>query len=274
MTRAISAFEAPALLDAHPTLTRYSLYERLIGSPQAIGRLGLASCLADGAMRFAQAEYRWEIPVNKRFEFEAANGIKAEGRAFVTKDAEGPLLVTFLHMADFLHRSSWGKSGVPPYTFQIQANWIMWLADMPRMAFLVLSDKRLVLYEVQRDQLIIDRLIAGIDAIGVAIDTQTPPPVDAEPESPLPVPAAAAEEGGGPPPANLDDLVRRFRMSREAKSMTANTATFAEQASDAAASALKAALPQGSQHELDGIRTYHNAKTGRLTEEKIDGTYF
>src|SRR3546814_15019561 len=58
MTKVISAFEAPALLDAHPTLTRHSLYERLIGPPPTYGAVGLAACLADGAMRFAENEYR------------------------------------------------------------------------------------------------------------------------------------------------------------------------------------------------------------------------
>ena len=271
MTRVISAFEAPALLDAHPTLTRYSLYERLIGPPQSFGAAGLATCLADGAMRFAQNEYRWATPVNKRFELATDCGILVEGRAFVTSDQVGPLVVTFLHLADYLHRASWGKAGVPPYAFQIQANWIMWLSGHDRLAFLVLSDKRLTVYEVQRDDALIQKIADGVTAMAAAIETNSPPPMDAEIVlSEAAVPDVATDNA----PADLDDLVRRFRLAREAKAVTANSATFAEHAAEAASNALKSALPQGKGHEVDGTRTYHNAKNGRLTEEKIDGTYF
>lgn len=271
MSRVISAFEAPALLDAHPTLTRYSLYERLIGPPPSYGAVGLATCLSDGAMRFAQSEYRWEVPVNKHFETATECGIGAQGRAFVTKDGIGPLVVSFLHIADYLHRASWGKAGVPPYAFQIQANWIMWLSGHERLAFLILADKRLHLYEVQRDNVLIDRIERAIADMAIAIETQTPPPIDVETSEPS---SSAAQSNDAAAPADLDDLVRRFRLARQAKSLVANSAAFADQASEAASAALKAALPQGSHHEIDGVRTYHNAKNGRLTEEKIDGTYF
>lgn len=271
MTKVISAFEAPALLDAHPTLTRYSLYERLIGPPQTFGAAGLAACLSDGAMRFAQTEYDWAAPVNKRFEMATDCGISAEGRAFVTSDQAGPLVVTFLHLADYLHRASWGKAGVPPYAFQIQANWIMWLSGHTRLAFLVLSDKRLTVYEVQRDEALIAKIEKAIADMAIAIDTTTPPPIDAEIiVRDTPTPTNETETA----PADLDDLVRRFRLAREAKAITANSATFADHAAEAASNALKAALPQGSGHVVDGTRTFHNAKNGRLTEEKIDGTYF
>jgi hypothetical protein len=224
-------------------------------------------------MRFAQSEYGWAVPVSKLFDKTTESGIKAEGRAFMTSDANGSLVVVFLHLADYLHRASWGKGGVPPYAFLIQANWIMWLSGQPRMAFLVLSDKRLVVYEVERDQALIDRLVAAIADMATAIETNSPPPIDAAPVAPQPQ-ALADAEGADAAPADLDDLVRRFRLTRQAKAETANSATFAEQAAEAAAAALKAALPKGSHHELDGFRTHHNAKNGRLTEEKIDGQYF
>src|SRR3546814_1809765 len=78
-------------------------------------------------MRFAENEYRWSTPVNKRFTLQKS-GIGVEARTFVTSDQSGPLAVTFLHLADYLHRATWGRAGVPPYAFQIQANWIMWLS--------------------------------------------------------------------------------------------------------------------------------------------------
>src|SRR3546814_17102869 len=115
MTKVISAFEAPALLDAHPTLTRHSLYERLIGPPPTYGAVGLAACLADGAMRFAENEYRWSTPVNTRFTLQKS-GISVYARTFVTSAKSGPLHVTFLLLADHLHLPPWGRAAVPPST--------------------------------------------------------------------------------------------------------------------------------------------------------------
>lgn len=271
MTKVITAFEAPALLDAHPTLTRYALYQRLTGQPEPKGSIGLATCISDGAMRFAQDEFGWAKPVNKPFEIDCENGIKAQSRGYLTEDSEGPLLVVFLHLADFIHRNSWGKSGVPPLAFIIQANWVMWQANQQRMAFLVLSDKRVVVYHVDRNQGIIDQLAQAIKEMGRAIENNEPPPIDALPSMGAPTAAQSLTEGSE---ACLDDLVRRWLDTSAAKAETANTATFAEQAAEAASQALKNTLPMGAHHDCDDNRVHHNAKTGRLTMEKINGAYF
>jgi hypothetical protein len=54
----------------------------------------------------------------------------------------------------------------------------------------------------------------------------------------------------------------------------ANASKLATAAAEAAATALKARLPKGASHEVDGIKVSHNAKTGRLYEEKTDAAYF
>src|SRR3546814_21150484 len=56
-----------------------------------------------------------------------------------------------------------------PYAFQIQANWIMWLSGHDRLAYLVLSDKRLSVYEVQRDDALIEKINLAIDTMAPAI---------------------------------------------------------------------------------------------------------
>src|SRR3546814_16193057 len=93
-TRTYTLFPYTTLFRSH------SLYERLIGPPPTYGAVGLAACLADGAMRFAENEYRWSTPVNKRFTLQKS-GIGVEARTFVTSDQSGPLAVTFLHLADY-----------------------------------------------------------------------------------------------------------------------------------------------------------------------------
>lgn len=273
MTKVISAFEAPALLDAHPTITRHALYEALIGAPRSIGRAGISYHLADGALRFAEEEYGWKTPVTKTFSGDAIGGLVPTARVTMTSDAEGELAVVFVHLADYLYRATWGKAGTPPEPFVIQANWAMWLSNTKRMAFLVLADKRIVLYELQRDEALVAKLSVAVSEMAKAVENRNPPPIDATPQA-LPTEAKQDDGSSSAEPADLDELVQRFRNAREAKSMTANSATFAEQASDAASDALKNALPKGAHHDFDGVRTYHNAKTGRLTEEKIDASYF
>lgn len=270
MTKVINAYEAPALLDAHSSLTRHALYHRLTGEPEPHRRPGLSSHLADGTLRFAQGEYGWAPPVKKTFEHSSPTGLTAQASAYVTADEEGPLVVAFLHLADFVHRMSWAKAGTPPIDFIIQASWIMWLSDNARLAYLVLTDKRLSLYYVQRDNTIVERLQSGFDAMAAAVNALTPPPVDTSPDPSLHAHLAADSSK----PANLDDLVRRFRDAKAIRATTVNAATNAEYAYEAAADLLKAKLPKGHHHDCDGYRIHHNAKTGRLTEEKLDGLYF
>src|SRR3546814_18584528 len=99
-----------------------------------------------------------------------------------------------------------------------------------------------------------------------AIETSTPPPRDAEIAVCDPVEPAS---DSGAVPADLTDLVRRFRLAREAKAVTANSAAFAEHAAEAASNALKYALPKGTAHEADGISTFQNAKSGRSEEGSV-----
>lgn len=271
MTKVITAFEAPALLDAHPTLTRYALYERLQGPPQSHGPVGLSTLLGDGAMRFAETEYGWSKPIQKTFRETSSTDIDLTARAFVTKDAGGDLLVVFVHIADYMHRMSWSKAGVPPLAFQIQANWTMWLGDHNRLAFLVLADKRLVLYEIHRDEAMIKRLEAGVAAMTQSINTKTPPPVDVSAPT---IESLKEQDDTATETANLDTLVDRWRAARAAAADAKNIMVFADHADEAATAALKAVLAKGTSHEREGVRVHHNAKTGRLTEEKIDGQYF
>lgn len=271
MEKVISAFEAPALLGAHSSLTRHDLYERLIGKPEPKGPIGLATCISDGVMRFAQAQYSWSTPLNKAFEKKTDSGIKATARGFIAEEAGEPLLIVFLHLSDYQHRMAWRKAGVPPHAFIIQANWIMWLAEKERMTFLVLADKGLTLYEVQRDEHIVSRLKKAVDDMALAIESNDPPPIDdCSAQEPSPAAATADPEA----PSNLDDLVRRWKETSSAKAETANSATFADHAAEAASTALKTALPKGKHHDFGSTRIHHNAKTGRLTEEKIDANYF
>lgn len=272
MTKVISTYEAPALLDLHTGLTRAELYNRLTGPDQPKGRIGLATCLGDGAMRFAQEEYGWQPAVQKTFTGHSTDGsLELSARAYITQDDRGPLAVIFLHLNDYLHRMTWSKAGVPPMAFLIQANWVMRLASQTRLAFLVLSDKRLMVYEIDRDEALVAQIADAVDAMAHDIATNSPPPADAQPQVSA-VQATAQDRIDGE--ADLNALVLRYRATSEAKASAAYDSSKADHAAEAAADALKAALPKGSCHEVDGVRTYHNAKTGRLTEEKLDGQYF
>src|SRR3546814_7899689 len=86
----------------------------------------------------------------------------------------------------------------------------MWLSGHDRLAYLVLSDKRLSVYEVQRDDALIEKINLAIDTMAHAIETSTPPPMDAEIAVCDPVEPAS---DSGAVPADLTELVRRFRLA-------------------------------------------------------------
>lgn len=266
MVKVVTAYEAAALLNAHPGMSPHNLYERLTGDPQPKGAIGLTTYLSDGAIRFAESEYQWSRPVQRKASMKVFD-FEAEARLIETSDDRGPLAVVFLHIDNYLHTVAWQKAGVPPIAYVYQANWTMWLAKAQRLAFLVLADKRIVLYEVQRDEAIIEALIDGLEQMSRRIAENDPPPIDTPAGPSLHHDSDASDY-------DLDELVARWRQMMCSKALSSDSAAFASQAAEAAATKLKAALAPGKSHESDGVRVFHNAKSGRLTVEKIDGKYF
>lgn len=271
MARSISAYEAPALLDVHSTLTRHALYERLAGRPESPPQAGLNSFIDAGVLGFVAEENGWTKPVRYDFRKGADDGYAIDGkaRAYKTGDENGEFLAVFVHLAGFMHSMAWGKAGVPPEAFQVQANWTMALADAKRLAYVVLADRRTIVYWVDRDESIVKRLMDGLADMDRRLETGDAPPIDATPATPEPV-AGKADAA----PVDLDSLCMRFRASQVARATAQNDVQTADHAYEAAVEALKKALPPGSHHDYEGFRIHNNAKSGRLTEEKIDGQYF
>src|SRR3546814_15284562 len=109
--------------------------------------------------------------------------------------------------------------------------------------------------EVQRDDALIEKINLAIDTMAHAIETSTPPLMDAEIAVCDPVEPAS---DSGAVPADLTELVRRFRLAREAKAVPANSAAFAEHAAEAASQALKSHLTTCAAHAPHGTRPFHN----------------
>lgn len=271
MRKSINAYEAPALLDAHPTMSRLALYERLTGGSDSSPQAGLASYIAEGAIDFVAADNGWTKGARYDFVKRAADGLAIDGtaRGWRMTDRGGEFVAVFVHLAQFMHAQAWGKAGVPPEAFLIQANWTMFLADAPRLAFVVLADRRIVIYWVDRDEDIVGQLKAGVTDLARRIADKDAPPVDAVRQAaPTPTPVADAAA------PDMDDLCTRWRAAQIARADQLNRTQTAEHAYDAATEALKRAIAPGSSHVHEGVRIHHNAKNSRLTEEKIDGAYF
>src|SRR3546814_12898592 len=81
--------------------------------------------------------------------------------------------------SDLLHSQTWSKAGAPPEAFIIQANWTMYMADATRLAYVVLADKRLIIYWVDRDDQIVQRLVDAVSEMAVRIEEKQPPAIDA-----------------------------------------------------------------------------------------------
>lgn len=271
MKRTITAFEAPALIDAHGAMSRLALYERLTGAPTEPKEAGLASRISTGVVEQASEDYGWKAPIRHDFrERIGETDLMGHARGYVTADDDGTFLAVFQHVPAYVHSYGWNKAGVPPYVAVLQAQWAMWAAKAERLAFVVLADKKIVIYWVARDDAMIARLLEGAADMQRRIEASDPPPVDAATDE-GPAAVVAPVEGSG---GDLDELAGRWRGAQIERAATRNAVQLAEHAYDAATAALKAAIAPGGHHDYDGYRIHHHAKTGALTEEKIDGLYF
>lgn len=271
MTRTITAYESPALIDAHGAMTRLSLYERLTGAPTSPKEAGLASRIATGVVEQASEDYGWKPPVRNDFRL-PIDGTQMQGhaRAFVTSDAEGTFIAVFQHVPAYVHAYGWNKAGVPPQVAVIQAQWALAMSQAERLAYVVLADKRILIYWVSRDEDMIARLMKGAVDMQVRIDAGDPPPIDST-TAEDPIAITPPKEGEA---VDLDELAGRWRAAQIQRAAAQNALQLHEHAYEAATEALKAAIPPGGHHDYDGVRIHYNAKTKRLTEEKIDGLYF
>ena len=271
MKRTITAYEAPALVAEHGSMTPLELYDRLTAAPGEPPEAGLTSRIAAGAVEQAAVEHGWSNPNRKDFRVDVAGDgdgvLSAHARGFVVRDEEGEFLAVFQHVAQFVHANAWNKAGVAPQTAVDQAAWAMMTSGHRRLAFVVLADKRLVVYWVARDEDLVERLRAGAADMARRIAAGDPPALDAAPASAVAEPAVDGS-------VDKDALAARWRQTQIERAVAANAVQTRDHAYEAATTALKAAIVPGASHDYDGFRIHHNAKTGRLTEEKIDGLYF
>lgn len=271
MKRTISAYEAPALVDAHGGLTRLALYERLSGSPEDTPEAGLSAAIADHVVDFAARVNRWANPVRRNARFDATGDASIGGyaRYWTTTDEEGDFAIMFVHVAAYLFASRWRRAGMPPEDYTIQAQWTLMASGLGRLAVVALADRTPEIFWVDADAGMQQRLRAGADDMARRIAEKDPPPVDAEAE-------AKAKPGRDDTVAivPIEKAHADWRSARTDRASARNRVQFADQAYEAAERALLAVLAPGESHEHEGFRVTRNAKNDRLTEEKIDGLYF
>lgn len=274
MSRTISAYEAPALIDAHGGLTRLALYERLAGSPEGIPQGGLAAAIADDVVGFVANANGWAKPIRRDVRFDASQDASVQGyaRFWTSSDAEGDFVITFTHVAAYLFSSRWRRAGMPPEDYAIQAQWTMLGASARRLAVIALADKTPEIFWVDLDQTMIDALKAGAEDMARRLAAKDPPPVDSE-TTPT-VAAVTTDAGGSQSAGDPDQIAARFRAAKIGRSEAKSKVQFADHEYELAERALLAVLAPGASHEYDGFRLTRNAKTDRITEEKIDGLYF
>jgi len=268
MTKSITAFEAPALVDAHSNVTKLELYERLKGKTLPKGAPGLTSFVAQGAMEFAAQDAGWR-KLAKHDRSKDVAGIMGWASAWTTSDADGDFVAVFQHVPQYMHSISWAKAGVPPRSAVLSATWTALVFDVKRVAVVVLTDKRIVTYWVEPTQDDFDALTAAAADMARRIAEDDAPALDSG-DGPVKAPTPDADA----PPQDLDALVVRWKATSDVSADAANASKLATAAAEAATVALKAKLPKGAVHEAGGIKVSHNAKSGRLYEEKTDAAYF
>jgi hypothetical protein len=268
MTKSITSFEAPALVDAHSGMTKLDLYERLSDKPSPMGAAGLTSFLAEGVIAFAAQDMSWSKVVRHDRNADVC-GVEGHARAWLSSDADGELIAIFQHVPQFVHSASWARTGVPPRTVQLSATWASMIFGVKRVAVVVLADKRIVTYWVEPSQGDVDALRAGAADMARRLAEKNPPAVDSGDAKSEQAPAKADAAD-----VDLDALYERWRGAREVAAVANSEVKLADHAYEAASEALKAKLPKGSSHEMAGFKVNHNAKSGRLIEEKTDAAYF
>lgn len=271
MKRTISAYEAPALVDAHGGLTRLALYERLSGKPESPPEAGLSAAIADHVVGFAAKVNRWANPVRRDGRFAASQDGSIDGyaRYWTTSDEDGEFAVFFVHVAAYLFSSRWRRAGMPPEDYAIQAQWTLMASGLGRMAVVALADRTPEIFWIEADADMQARLRAGTEDMVRRIADKDPPPVDAEADAKA---KPAKDESSTVVP--IEKAHADWRAARTDRASARNRVQFADQAYEAAERALLAALGPGESHEHEGFRVTRNAKNDRLTEEKIDGLYF
>ncbi len=275
MSRTISAYEAPALIDAHGGLTRLALYERLAGSPEAPPQAGLASVIADPLVGYVAAMNGWSKTIRRdvRFDVSKDEGIQGYARFWATSDEQGDFAVTFTHVAAYLFASRWRRAGTPPQDYVIQAQWTMMGAGVRRLAVIALADKTPEIFWIDADDSIMDSLRLGAEDMAKRLERRDAPPVDSQ-TAPVETPANKEAEDAKAAAADPDAVMARFRAARMGRAEARSTVQFADHEYEVAERALMAILAPGASLEYDGYRITRNAKTDRITEEKIDGLYF
>lgn len=271
MSKTITAFEAPALIDAHSGLTRLSLYERLTGSTSDAPVAGLAAAISNEVVGYAAQINQWAKPIGRSELFDIAEGTEIRGHArfWRTSDGAGDFIITFTHVAAYLFASRWRRAGMPPADYVIQAQWAMMAAGAERLAVVALADKTPEIFWVDADKAIQDALRDGAQDLVRRIAASDPPPVDAVA---VPVTPEVVEQAA--PAVEPEVAVARYRAARIARAETKNRVQFADHEFECAERALLTVLMPGASLEYDGVRLTRNAKNDRISEETIDGCYF
>lgn len=268
----ISPYEAPALIDMHGSMTRLALYERLSASaPEEISP-GLSAAIQAPVLEMAARQNNWQKPVrgDSKFDIEGCDSLQGYAPGWKTSDDKGEFSLMFVHVAAYVFSSSWRRAGMPPEDYAIQAQWTMMGNKTDRIAIVALSDKSIEIFWVDADGELQDRLANGAADLEKRLAAGDPPPVDAVPEAPAEDDTSEASNGE----VDLDKAVAQWRETKIERTTIRNKTQFADERYERAEKALVNALKPGASHEYDGYRVTRNAKTDKLTEEKIDGTYF
>lgn len=268
----ISPYEAPALIDMHGSMTRLALYERLSeNNPEEISP-GLTAAIQAPILEMVARQNKWTKPVrgDSRFAIEGCGKLEGYAPGWKTSDDKGEFSLMFVHVAAFVFSSRWRRAGMPPEDYVIQAQWVAMGNATDRVAIVALSDKNLEIFWIDVDAEMHKRLSDGAADLERRLEAGDPPPVDSVPETA----SEEAEASDNADKVDLDQVVANWRATKIERTTIRNKTQFADERFERAEKALINALKPGESHEYDGYRVTRNAKTDRLTEEKIDGQYF
>jgi len=272
----ISEYDAAALLDQHPTLTRAALYTALTSPSTAPRQRGLASYLEPGLAEWAAQRYNWTLGMRRIYTSANLSSwptqVLCRTAAWSAQDKDGEFSFSILHLPGYLYSRNWAKSGAIPDDFELRAQWTMALTGTSRHAFLVLADKNTTVFWEQASNLKIDVLKAAATAMGDRVAHGNPPPLDAVPDQSVPLSTPHISDPALTP--DIKDLIQNWHAARDENARHATVAIAISASYENATQALRSAIAPGEYADFGDLRIHHNAKTNRLIEENRNASFF
>lgn len=260
----ITAYQVPALLNAHPGLTALAVFENNEDRRFEPNKF-------DDAIRnalHAQATATFNRPFNTRLSHDEifVNDVIFASASSYLDDDDG-LLIT-KHIAGFIYQHRWNNRGKPPIDVQIECQFRMMLHKRTKAFIAVLADKQIYYFIVEKDLATQERITAALTAFSLNVQNNTPPPID------VPAPETISTVANELAATNTNEIASAWLKIREQRNEALTAVKHIEARFDAHKTELCRRIPPGEHIDVSQTRIIHHATNGSLKTESLNNDFF